>query len=347
MSTKYWDKLLDEDKDSVLLHSNAGFGIVLNPSESWGVSYGTKLVDMNKDQFSAIYPPKSGKYHTEILETEAEFNLRNFGLNKVSANAGLSGTIEGITGGAKGSMSSSEEEEHSSSTKKTTYYLYAEYAVKMVTLNLKTDPPGLDPTFEKELKKVLEGRSQGVQKLTSVYRVLNKKGWYVPTSLTLGGKLIQTETVQTKKTTRKDRIRREFTASFEASVGVPEVFDANAGGSTENTSEHESSSSLYESKTGKVRDVVGGSPQGLRQDGLEAWLTSLENDAQEWKVIGMELQPTLSFVPDVLLNDLRKLHNEYGGYEAAQRHADIDIFKYFGEVELKSPDGLGGDDEWD
>ena len=83
--------------------------------------------------------------------------------------------------------------------------------------------------------------------------------------------------------------------------------------------------------------------QALRDDGLSPWLTSLE-EASSWRVVSLDLTPTLNYVPADLLNDIRGLYQTNGAKPEARRHADVDAFKYFGEVETTADAGLAS--EW-
>ena len=175
---------------------------------------------------------------------------------------------------------------------------------------------------------------------------MNEFGWYLPTSLSLGGKLIQTQTVETDKDTKTSKIEDDFSEDFKASVGMPGLFKAEGGGSKHTNNQHDTSSTHYQAVSTTHRHPVGGNTDGLEEGALHGWLKSL-NDAQTWKVVGLELMPSLAFMPGDLLNDIRTSYNAYGSRETAERIADVDVFQYMTEVDLKSPDGMTSEfEDW-
>jgi len=331
-----WDRLTTENKQSVLNYANLGFGVVIDPAAYGTLKFGKLILDVGVDGFAKPMYPSGGGYDSTVYETLYEFHQRDFGLSETKTNIGLSGTVEGVSGGALLSNSASTEKETTKDITKTTYYLYAEYLVGMVQLDLKDETPSLDPSFQKELAKAVNASGAGVQKIASVYAVLNKFGWYVPKSITLGGKLIQTETVLTDKTTDTSKIVNEFSEDFKANVGVPEVFNAEGGGSSHTKTEHETSTTNYQSVSGKHRRFVGGSQSALSQDGLQPWLDSLD-DALEWRVVGMTLFPVLAYMPAELMNPIKKMQNDYGSRAEVRKLANANAFKYFAEVQSAEP----------
>jgi hypothetical protein len=336
-----WNDLTADEQNAVLERANIGHGIIIDTSDSWELTFGTKLVKVGLDDFDPTYLSKSGEYDTDIFETKAESSLRNYGIKKGSVNAGVSGVIKGVSLGASGSANYSREKEETLDSTETRYYLYSEYLIEKIRLDLNKEMPPLASGFAKKLEKVTAGTDSSVQKLTEVYKVLNEMGWYVAKSLTLGGKLTMKETIVTQKTTKTSKIVTEFGGEFKANVGVPKVFDANAGGSYSQKDEKEQSNSLYSSETGKTLDVVGGSPKGLADNSLAPWIMSLD-DSGTWKIIGLELIPTLAFLDQELLNSIKEHYNKWGSYETAKRAAMIDAFQYMGEVGINT----GEADDW-
>jgi hypothetical protein len=327
-----WDRLSTEDKQSILNYANLGSGVVINIADYGTLKFGKPLLKVGIDSFAKPVYPEGGGYDCTVYETRTEFHQRDFGLTETKANVGLSGTFDGVTGGGSGSSSSSTQTETTTDSTKTTYYLYAEYLVNMVQLDLKPDTPSLDASFQLELTKAVNASGAGIQKIASVYAVLNKFGWYVPSSITLGGKLVQTETVTTDKETETSKIANEFSDDFKANVGVPGEFSADGGGSSHTKTEQDTSSTNYQSVSGKHRRFVGGSQSALSQDGLQTWLDSLD-DALQWRVVGMKLFPVLAYMPVDLMNQIRKMQNDYGSREEARKLADTNAFQYFAEVQ--------------
>lgn len=332
----HWDRLSDDDKKSVLRYANLGFGVVLKATKDGTVEAGRPLLELGLENLAKPSYPGGGGYDCKAYDTRAEFYQRDFGLRETKANVGLSGTLEGITGSASGSTSSSTQTERTKRTKKTTYHLYAENLVNKVKLDLKSEMPPLAPGFQEALSRAVRGNGEGVQNLAAVYEVLNAFGWYVPKSVTLGGRLIQTAMVTTDSKTETSRIEKEFSAEFKGSVGVPGAFAANGGGSTHTKDDHETSNTHYASVSGSHRRYVGGSASALAEGGLQAWLDSLD-DALEWRVVGIELFPVLSYMPSELLDLLRQLQQAHGAYESVRDLPDVDASRYFTEVEVASP----------
>jgi len=333
-----WNTMTADAQKAVLARMNIGYGIVLDETHSF--AYGTKLWELSGSDFSDKYPSRTGTYHTEAFETQIESNLTTFGLTKVTANAGISGTIEGVKGGGKASTTHTTETENSTDTEKKTYYMFAEYVVPKITLILKEDRPTLSPRFIDAMRKLLDGSSDSVRKLTSAYALLDTNGWYLSSSLTLGGRLYQTQAVKTNKTTTKSRVEEKFQADFEANVGVPEVFEASGGGGTTTETKTTRSNSVYESVTSESRVVVGGDPKGLlKKNGLSPWIASL-SAANTWMVIGVELIPVAALLPTDVLNSFRKLQTAFGAYETATKAMVLDAKSYFREVEDAAPTGL-------
>lgn len=337
----HWDRIPPEDRKSVLKYANVGRGLILKTDPEWDLSAGKKLFDLTIDNFEdPVYPMDTGDYHVTAYESEVEFNFRRYGLHEINANAGISGTFKGVSGGVSGSTSSSTETDDSHDSKKKTYYLYAEYLQEKVTLNVKDDLPDINPAFEAELKKQLEKSHKGVQKLIAIYKVLNDYGWYMPISMMFGGKLTQTETVESDSTTDKHSIEKDFKADLKANVGMPGVFEAEGGGGVHDKTKVQSTSKHYTSTSATVRHVVGGSGAGLVESGLSTWISSLD-DALLWQIVGIKLRPTLSFVSDDILNEIRVIQAAFGSYENARKECPYDNARYFVEVETDAESGLG------
>jgi hypothetical protein len=177
--------------------------------------------------------------------------------------------------------------------------------------------------------------------MTNLITVLNEYGWYLPNSLTVGGKITYWDSNEVAKDSSTSKLEESFKESASASIGVPLVGEGSADVTHTETSGTEHSQSSYKATSKAERRVIGGTAVGADPKETSAWLQSLD-DSSKWRVVQMTMTPVLSFVPEDLYNHIRKLRSKYAPYGAVKKIAHIDVTSYFSEVEISR----GEADNW-
>lgn len=337
MSNTNWSSLPANEQSAIFPNINVGQGIIFPQNADFDFS-GKVLVDIDPSNMTVSTPSQTSSSYSEIIESEFKFKLKQCSLSSTDVNAGIKGTIEELDTeiGGNVSVSSSTSSENTSQSFKKSYYLYAEYSVTQKTLSIdSTSLSGkLTDNFLNEIKTVTQFDKQDVnlQGMLDLINVLNTWGWYLPISLTMGGKITYWDINEVTSDSDTSQLEQSFTSSASASIGVPLVAEASTD--TTNTEKHstETSESSYLSTANAKRLVVGGSSVGADPSELSAWLKSLD-DPSQWRTVEMTLAPTLSFVPDDVYQQISKLQSQYSGYDAVKQIADIDPQSYFKEVE--------------
>lgn len=338
MSNNSWSSLPASEQSAIYPNINVGQGIIFPQNSDFDFS-GKIVVNIDPSSMTVSTPSQTSSSYSEIIESEFEFKLRQCSLSSTNVNDGIKGTIEELDTeiGGNVSASSSTSGEITSQSSKKTYYLYAEYSVTQKTLSIdsKSLSGKLTDDFLNEIKTATQFDEQNVnlQAMLDLINVLNTWGWYLPISLTIGGKITYWDINEVTSDSNTSKLEESFNTSASASIGVPLVAEASTDTTNTGKTSTEESESSYLATSNAKRLVIGGSSVGADPSELSAWLKSLD-DPSQWRIVKMALVPVLSFAPDDLYQQISKLQSQYSGYDAVKQIANIDPKSYFYEIEI-------------
>ncbi|KAK5110589.1 hypothetical protein LTR85_000989 [Meristemomyces frigidus] len=238
------------------------------------------------------------KIDIAVCKHELATSMAKNDFSSQSTEASVSGGAMGITVGVSAGYASSQSSGHEQSSTEATQTMVARYMYPRCDLFL--TPGDLEPTpeFAALLEQIRTSKS-----IRTLRRLQSDFGQLFCQQLTLGARLLSTQTMSSRFTGTTDQQKEQFKVSVGVSVSTP-YGGASVKHEQEKGSSNESKSSETNSNESNVFEAVGGDT--ILANNPNAWATTVSSP-DTWRVINRDG-----------LSSLVEMVSQMPGYEPVQ-----------------------------
>jgi len=242
------------------------------------------MTEVNVNKASPVTMKK-----TEFTFNEVSLQMKTSGMNSASVS------LDTPFGGGEAEYSIRKSK--SSSSTKVSQFMISKFVVQRFAVQIDEEDIRIASEFEEEIKNAVKNGTGNEDYYANIIEALDKWGYYVPTSIVLGGGLFASQETQISAFEEAKSEEEEFSVAFKAK------FKGIGGGAAYSQAQGEEST---RSETSKYQvdtfDQIGGLPVlGADPEGYSKWADSL-NDAGNLEVVEyVNLIPSLTLLKDKVL----------------------------------------------